>query len=144
MKTLAVRNGDLVLTGSKFGVVEGMARVQQQIGLCLKEPYGNDRFHREWGSVLDEWVGHAITTDIPLEVQAEVVRVVRDTILRQNEQIKARAAAGFTSVIKAEEMIVEISSVNVEQRQDNLLVKITLRTASNQEFTITTQPGSTV
>jgi phage baseplate assembly protein W len=144
MKTFALRNGDLVLAGSKYGMVEGIARVQQQVGLAMREPLGSDRFHREWGSVLDDWIGSVINEDITFEVRSEVIRVVRDFIIRQNEQVKSRASIGRRAIITAEEMITDISSLRVEQDQDALIVKVTLRTASNQEFTILTSPGSTV
>lgn len=142
MRTLAVRNGDLVLSGSKFGMVDGIARVQQQLGLAMREEFGNDRFHRQWGSTLPTWIGDVLTAEVPFEVRAEVTRVVRDFILNQNEQIKQRASLGFSAVVRAEELIVEISDVKVQTRQDTVLVKVTLRTASNQEFSILTTPGS--
>jgi len=142
VRTLAVRNGDLVLSGSKFGMVDGIARVQQQLGLAMREEFGNDRFHRQWGSTLPTWIGDVLTAEVPFEVRAEVTRVVRDFILNQNEQIKQRASLGFSAVVRAEELIVEISDVKVQTRQDTVLVKVTLRTASNQEFSILTTPGS--
>lgn len=144
MKTLAVKNGDLVLTGSKFGMVEGIARVQQQLGLALREAYGADRFHRGWGSTLPNWIGQVMTVDVPFEVRAEVTRIVRDFIIQQTEKVKERAALGFTSVVTAEEMIMDITDIKIETRYDTLLVKVTLRTASGQEFSVLTSPGSVV
>lgn len=142
MKTFALRNGDLVLTGSKFGMVEGMPRVQQQLGLAMREPFGSDRFHRDWGSVLDSWIGTYITGDVTDQVRSEVVRVVRDFIIRQNESVKTWAGQGRRANVTAEEMITDISAIQIEQNQDALLVKVTLRTASNAEFSILTSPGS--
>jgi hypothetical protein len=123
-------------------MVDGIARVQQQLGLAMREEFGNDRFHRQWGSTLPTWIGDVLTAEVPFEVRAEVTRVVRDFILNQNEQIKQRASLGFSAVVRAEELIVEISDVKVQTRQDTVLVKVTLRTASNQEFSILTTPGS--
>lgn len=142
MKTLAVKNGDLVLTGSKFGMVEGIARVQQQLGLAMREAFGSDRFHRQWGSTLPNWIGQVLTSNVPFEIRAEVTRIVRDFIIQQNERIKERAALGYTAVVKAEEMIMEIRDIKIEARYDTLLVKVTLRTASGQEFSVLTTPGS--
>ena len=144
MKTMAIRNGDLVLSGSKFGMVEGMARVQQQLGLAMREQYGNDRFHRQWGSTLPSWIGEVLSSDVPFEVRAEVTRIVRDFILNQNEQIKNRAALGLSAVVRTDEMIMEIRDIKVETNLDSVLVKVTIRTASNQEFSILTTPGSVI
>jgi hypothetical protein len=142
MRTLAVRNGDLVLTGSKFGMVEGIARVQQQLGLAMREAFGSDRFHRSWGSTLPTWIGQVLTPNVPFEIRAEVTRIVRDFIIQQNEKIKERAALGYTAVVSAEEMIMEIRDIKIETRYDTILVKVTLRTASGQEFSVLTTPGS--
>lgn len=142
MKTMAVRNGDLVLAGSKFGMVEGIARVQQQLGLAMREAFGSDRFHRQWGSTLPSWIGQVLSQQVPFEIRSEVNRVVRDFILQQNEKIKERAALGLTAVVTSEEMIMEIRDIKVETRQDSVFVKVTLRTASNQEFSVLTTPGS--
>lgn len=144
MKTLAIKNGDLVLTGSKYGMVDGIARVQQQLGLALRETFGNDRFHRSWGSTLPNWIGQVLDASVPFEIQAEVTRVVRDFIIQQTEKVKERAALGFTAVVTPSEMIMDISGIKVEARYDSVLVKVTLRTASGQEFSVLTTPGSVI
>lgn len=143
MRTLAVRDGDLVIAGSRYGMVEGIARAQQQIGLALREPFASDRFHTQWGSVLPNWIGTVLDRSLPQQIQSEVTRIVKDFILRQNETIKTRAAAGLRANVTPEEMIVEIVSVTVYTNQDAATVKVVLRTASRQEFTILTTPGST-
>ena len=124
-------------------MVEGIARAQQQISLALREEYGADRFHPEWGSTLPTMIGSVIDSATSAEIRAEVTRVVRRFILSQNELIKQRASAGRRSVVKPEEMIAEITSVRAETNQDQVLVKVVIRTASNQEFSILTSPGST-
>ena len=143
MKTFAIRGGDLVLSGSRYGMVEGIARAQQQISLALREEYGSDRFHPEWGCTLPAMIGSVIDSATPAEIRSEVTRVVRLFIVRQNELIKQRAAAGRRSVVKPEELIAEISSIRTETNQDQVLVKVVIRTVSNQEFSILTSPGST-
>lgn len=142
MKTFALRNGDLVLSGSRYAMVDGIARAQQQIALGLREEYGSDRFHPEWGSILPSMIGSVIDSATPSEIRSEVTRVVRMFILRQNEAIKQRASSGRRAVVKPEEMIAEITSVRAETNQDMVLVKVVIRTASNQEFSILTSPGS--
>ena len=142
MKTFALRSGDLVIAGGGYGMVTGMARVQQQIGLCLREPYGSDRFHDRWGSVLPEWIGRTIVgNNIQIEVRAELIRVVKNFIAAQQALITQRAINGLRPVVSPAETLVDIVDIRVLQNQDNLVVKATLRTAGGQEFAIMTSPG---
>ncbi len=143
MKTFALRGGDLVLAGDRFAMVEGMARVQQQIGLCLREPYGSDRFHTGWGSVLPTWIGRVIDANVSAEVKAEILRVVKNFIRSQDDAVRSRAVAGLRPVVTAEEMVTDVSDIRVQQGQDSLIVKVTLRTGSAKTFSIVTSPGRT-
>lgn len=141
MKTFALRDGDLVLAGDRYAMVEGMARVQQQIGLCLREPYGGDRFHDRWGSVLPNWIGRVIESGLDLEVRSEVLRVIKNFIRSQEDAVRFRAVRGLRPVITAEEMVTDVTDIRIEQREDTLLVKVTLKTGSSKTFSIVTSPG---
>lgn len=143
MRTFALRDGDFVIAGSSYGMVNGIARAQQQIGLGLREPFASDRFHTQWGSVLPTWIGTVLDSALPQQIQAEVTRIVRNFIMQQNEVLKTRASQGLRANVAPEEMIVEIVNVIVYTNQDAATVKVVLRTASRQEFTILTTPGST-
>ena len=144
MKTFALRSGDLVLTGNSYGMVAGTARAQQQISLCLREPYGTDRFHRRWGSVLPSWVGRALVDSaIGIEVRAEIIRVVKNYIAAQDSAVTARSVRGLRPVVTPNEIIVDVSDIKVSQKQDSLIVKATLVTSGGQDFSIVTAPGRT-
>jgi len=138
MRTFALKNGDLVLTGNRYTMVEGAARVQQQLGLGLREPYGSDRFHTAWGSMIPNWLGRTIVRGVTQDVRAEVLRVIRNHIIVQNGQLKDRATAALKPTITAEEIISEVTDIRFTQRQDELIVKVTIRTTGQQEFTLLT------
>lgn len=141
MKTFALRDGDLVLSGDRYAMVEGVARVQQQIGLCLREPFGSDRFHDRWGSVLPTWIGRVIEPGVDLEVRSEVIRVIKNFIRAQDDAVRSRSVRGLRPVTTSEEMITDVTDIRVEQREDALLVKVTLRTGASKSFSIVTSPG---
>lgn len=142
MKTFALKSGDLVVSGGGYGMVAGVARVQQQIGLCLREPYGSDRFHDRWGSVLPEWIGQVIDgAHIQMELRAELIRVVKNFIASQQAFVSQRAISGLKPVLPPSEVLVDITDIRIVQNQDTLVVKATLRTAGGQEFAIMTSPG---
>lgn len=144
MKTLALQDGDLALNGNAYAMVEGIDRVKQQIGLCLRELYGTDRFHPRWGSVLPQWIGRAIVdSSLPIELKSELSRVVRNFVNSQNAAIERRAIRGYRPVTNPGEIITNINSIDTEQRQDVIIAKMSLQTAGGQTFTITTAPGRT-
>ena len=142
MKTLALRDGDLALDGNGYAMVDGIDRVKQQIGLCLRELYGTDRFHPRWGSVLPQWIGRAIVdSSLPIELKSELSRVVRNFVSSQNAAIERRAIRGYRPVLSPSEIIVAINGIETEQQQDTIVAKMTLQTSGGQSFTITTAPG---
>lgn len=142
MKTFALKSGDLALAGSGYAMVTGAARIQQQLSLCLREPYGSDRFHPGWGSVLPEWIGRVIDgAGLQTEVRAELIRVVKNFIASQEASIAQRSVNGLRPVLAPGEILVDISSIQVVQSQDSIIVKATLRTAGGQEFGVMTSPG---
>lgn len=143
MKTFALSSGDLVLAGNAYGMVAGTARVQQQIALCLREPFGSDRFHTRWGSVLPEWIGRTIdnSSQLGIEIRAELIRVVKNFIAAQTAQIEDRSMRGLRPVIMPSEVIVDVQDIRVIQDQDSIIVKATLLTQGGQEFSIITAPG---
>lgn len=144
MKTFQLQNGDLVLAGDRFAMVEGIARIQQQLGLGLREPYGSDRFHPGWGSMIPEWIGRAIQGNVQDEVKTEIVRVVRAHIMVQNSLLKKASSVGQKTPITMDEVIAEITEIRFRQDQDNLIVKVGLRTAGFQEFSILTSTAGAV
>ena len=144
MKTFQVKNGDLVLAGDRYAMVEGVARVQQQLGLGLREPFGSDRFHPGWGSMIPEWIGRTIQGNIQDEIRIEIVRVVRAHIMVQNSNLKRAAASSQKTSITMDEVISEIAEIKFRQEQDNLIVKVSLRTAGFKEFSILTSTAGSV
>ena len=70
MKTLALKNGDLVVESGGHKTVSGSTKVAQELYLSLGEPYGSDRFHRDLGSVLDDFFGQPINDMTEAMVEA--------------------------------------------------------------------------
>jgi hypothetical protein len=142
MRTFQLRSGDLVLSGNSYGMVEGTARVQQQLSLGLREPYGGDRFHPGWGSVLPEWIGRVLDRQtLEQDVRTEIIRIVKNFMSSQSAIVRNRAVSGLRPVLSPSEVIADITDIRISQSQDSLIVKATLRMASGQEFAVMTSPG---
>jgi hypothetical protein len=141
MRTYALRNGDLDLIGDRFAMVEGAARVQQQLGLCMREVWGVDRFHPGWGSVMPNWIGGVINAGLELDLRSEVLRIVKNQMSSATDQINRRANSGLAPVVVAGEIITNVSNIVVRQAQDQVFVRVVLVTASNAEFSLIINPG---
>lgn len=141
MKTFALRNRDLVLSGDQFALVSGAARLQQQLGLAMSDPYGSDRFHPDWGSTLHQYVGLAYSPATGEFIKAEVNRVIRYMLSVQNTMMTDRSVLALKPTITAAEIVADISEVRVDQQQDSLSVKVSVRTASQQQVDVLTTTG---
>ena len=142
MRTFALSNGDLVLNGDRFAMIEGTARVQQQVGLCMREPWRVDRFHPGWGSVLPNWVGStAITDQIKSDITNEIRRIVSNFVTSTTEQARRRANAGLPATVSASEILTGVTSIQIRQQEDRLYVRVNLSTMSPVEFSVITSPG---
>lgn len=140
MKTLALRDGDLVLSGDRYAMVEGAARVQQALSLCLHERIGIDRFHPGWGSRLPGWIGTQIRKSSIGDVEMEVSRVVRSHIRSQAAFVRRLTAEGRTPPISADEMVSGIASIQTSQDLDTITARVVLSTMGRTEFAVLTSP----
>jgi len=142
MRTHALRNGDFDLIGDRFAMVEGAARVQQQLGLCMREVWGIDRFHPGWGSVMPNWIGGVIAgPELNMDLRNEVRRVIQNHMTSTNDGINRRANSGFAPVITANEIITDISNIVIRHQQDRIFVRVVLGTASSSQFSLIINPG---
>ena len=137
MKTLALKNGDLVVESGGHKTVSGSTKVAQELYLSLGEPYGNDRFHRDLGSVLDDFFGQPINDMTEAMVEAEVIRVVRSYNETQRLQVLEDHLESRQSRFDASDVVAEISHVDVTVDYDKILVKLALRTATGSQVAIT-------
>ena len=137
MKTLALKNGDLVVESGGNKTVSGSTKVAQELYLSLGEPYGSDRFHRDLGSVLDDFFGQPINDMTEAMVEAEVIRVVRSYIETQRLQVLEDHLESRQSRFDASDVVAEISHIDVTVDYDKILVKLALRTATGSQVAIT-------
>ncbi|MEU9405620.1 hypothetical protein AB0E08_07935 [Streptomyces sp. NPDC048281] len=134
MKQLALVGGDLVLGDGGYRTVTGAARIRQDLALALAEPYGNDSYHPEFGSVLAAHIGEPLTAELELLVRSEVVRVVQQYVDAQQAQIAADALSGSRSRFSHQDVVQSVQSIVTDVQYDTIKVTIA----------ITTQSGATV
>lgn len=136
VETLALSGGDLVIGPGGLQTLSGAAKIRQDIALALGEGYGNDPYHAGWGSVLPQYVGHPVTDDTPMLVQAEVTRILQQYMTGQQQQLATAAANQQRHTISTSEIIQTVNSVDVTVQYDSIRVIISLTTMAGQTLQI--------
>jgi hypothetical protein len=129
--SLAVRDGDLVQTGSQLSLVFGVDKLRQDIQLWLTERYGGDRFHVNTGSILQEFIGGVASESTRVEVQGEVLRV-----LQNYQALQLRKFKNDPQSLSASELLVSIDDIITAVQYDTVNVSVKLRNGSQQSATI--------
>lgn len=136
MQTFVIKDGDLVLGPGGFSMIDGPQKVQQDLGVSMREPFGCDRFHPRWGTVLTDFIGQPVHEGTKALVQSEVNRIIQNYVASQNLVMSQDAAAGRKSRFSSGEIINSIDAVDVQQQFDRFFVRITLTTVAGDRITL--------
>jgi hypothetical protein len=136
MKSFALQNGDLVLGQGGLLTVAGPSKVRQDLSIAMREPLGCDRFHPNWGSVLPNYIGEPITGQIDSLVKAEVYRLVRNYMAVKANEMQSEYLRGNRASFSADEIVINISSVDVVRNMDRLYVRVSLQTSGGSNVTL--------
>lgn len=136
MKTLALVQGDLAIVPGGYLTYTGVDKINQDVSMALKEQYGSDPFHIRWGSVLQNFVGRPITTELRGQVVSEINRVLRNYISVQNSQLAQASNSGTPSVLSANDVVQSVASISAVQNYDSLVVRVVLETLARQTITV--------
>lgn len=123
--SLALENGDLHATGSRLDIVQGSAKLAQDVDLWLREDYGINRFHPQYGSILDNFIGSVVSPNTNTEVQSEVLRVLQNY---QNIQLSRFQAN--PQKFSASELLDDVSGVTTQVAYDKVVVTVNFTTAA--------------
>ena len=117
--SLRVSNGDLVLQGNQLDIVSGMDKLSQDMQLWVAERYGIDRFHPAMGSLLQNFIGSAITAGTQVGVQQEVLRV-----LDNYAKVQLKAFKENPQNFSYSELLISVDAVNVSISYDTVGVSV--------------------
>jgi len=136
LKALEIRNGDLVVGAGGYTTIEGAAKVQQDLGVAVREPYGSDRFHPRWGTLLHEYVGTAVSEVSEMRIQAEVARIVQNYMRTQGEALARDVSTNRRTRFSKDELVERVESISIRQEFDRFRVRVIVRTFSNTDIAI--------
>jgi hypothetical protein len=141
MKCIKVVDGDIAVGGDgKPVMVEGAARIRQELALWLLEPMGTDRVYPKFGSDLWNYIGTPAFDDNLTGIKSEVNRVVTNYIAAQNEQIakdKQRLSDNeFLQVWTDDDIVSTLNSITVSATGTNVNVLVILSTAAATQVSV--------
>lgn len=133
MKTMMLRDGDLVVSRRDYVMTTGAGKVAQDIRGALLEPLGNDRFHTGWGSTLDQFVGTVLNEFSEMDIEAEVNRVINNYAAIQRDRIDTDIISeAATPRFTTDEVLSRIDSIALTSDADTVNIVIRLRTVSGE------------
>lgn len=142
MKQLQLRDGDFVLGQGGLGTVEGAQRLRQDLGCAVREEIGTDRFHPKWGSILNDYIGREQDIDTTTLVKGEIARVIQNYIVVQSDQMTKDADAGRRARFRADDVIAGVSSIQIQQRTDQMSVRAIVVTSSGEPVVVVKTLGA--
>jgi phage baseplate assembly protein W len=140
VKTLALADGDLVLSGRGHATVDGVFKTMQDIGIALREEFGVDRFHPNWGSLLPNMIGRPFDEGVLLDVQTEVTRIVNNYLTVQRDTVLRRPQGAQVS---SAEIIDKVQNIRVVPKDYGRIdVTIQLLTLDRRAFSMSMTIGA--
>lgn len=124
-------SGDLQLSGNSLTIVVGVDKLIQDASVWLKENFRIDRFHPNYGSLLDSYVGRIMDDSAEMEIKSEVLRV-----LGNYQALQSRAFKKDPALFSADELLSEVKDVRVVTSYDRLYVDVELETVSGRSVGI--------
>lgn len=134
--SLKVVNGDISVRAGRIETVSGADKLKQDLTLWLTERYQDDRFHRGYGSVLDNYIGGVITNDTTTRVRSETLRV-----LSNYQQLQIQNFRENPTKFSPQELLQSVNGVDVTVSYDKVVVIIRITTSAGVPVTVSVSPG---
>ena len=136
METLAIVDGDLVMSANSFLYLTGPNKLKQDLYFALHEQYGADPYHPLWGTILLQFVGLPLTPVVQQNVLNEVNRVLMNYIAVQSDLIRSYNVTDTKSTLSTSDVVAAINSVQAQPVGDSLMVTVTLTTVAGQQLVV--------
>jgi hypothetical protein len=138
MRDFLLQNGDLVIGQAGYQEVTGQAKIVQDLTSATVTPYGSNRFHQGYGSVLATKVGQPETGLTQGQVNAEVQRIVNNYIMTQQMILQSYQNRGFASPYNNDDLVAAVPGIDVVVSTDTITVNAQIKTAANQTVSLNT------
>lgn len=139
MKTLAIADGDLVVTPYGHETISGSFKIRQELVCAFLEPLGNDRFHRDWGSLLPEYIGQPLTDELELLALSEANRVVQNYVTVQQREVLNDYSGQHASRFSTSDVVRQVNDIRVSVSLDTITISVVLTTQAGESVTLTSE-----
>ena len=139
MYVLKIADGDIAVRGDgDVTQVSGAERLSQEISCWLLEPLGTDPMYPKFGSDLATHIGQPLTSDEMSAVSGETARVVGNYVAYQQLLIgnTTGTASQIADIWGDDDVVQSVRSIGVSSVTDTCSVRITLRTGSGAQLTV--------
>lgn len=126
----------MVIGPGGFTTIEGTRKTYQDLSILVREPYGGDRFHPQWGGILEDFVGQPISQMTQAHIKGEIQRLLQNYIVMQARQIAADRSLGRRPRYGPGEVIERVEDIRLQQAFDRINIKVTVRTLSGESVDI--------
>jgi hypothetical protein len=126
-----------VLGQHSFSSVTGSAKVSQDIAVATLEPFGCDRFHPGWGSILGTLVGTPSYPTAPQTVYTEVSRLVSNYIATQTATANLYSSQGSPTPYSSADLATGIVSWQTTQATTSVSASFDIGTVAGTPVTVT-------
>lgn len=145
--SLQLRSGDLVVSGAHISQAAGISKLVQDLRCALLEPRGFDDLHPTYGSLIDggideygnyaaSLIGSVDLELVALRVDSEIRRITSEHQLQQTNRASNDRIIYGESTLTNDELLRQVTNIQMTQAQDQLMVIVTLQTAPGQNITI--------
>lgn len=134
--TIALKDGDVELKGNTIAIVTGTQKLEQEMSVWLKERYNSDRFHTNYGSTLDHYIGSVMTDSAVYEIENEVGRVLRNYQALQHRRFQSDPQS-----LDPSEILAQINNIRAVADYDRVEVTIHFTTYGKTSSTVSVNIG---
>lgn len=123
--TISIKDGDVELKGNTISIVTGTNKLKQELSVWLRERFQSDRFHTNYGSTLDFYIGSVVSEQAVFEIESEVGRV-----LRNYQSLQLRKFQSDPQNLDPSEILSEVDNIQAKANYDSVEVVVSFTTYS--------------
>lgn len=139
MQTLAIVDGDLVVSAGSYLMLSGTEKIRQDLQFALTEEYGSDIYHPLWGSIVERYLGQPLSAALEQQVSSEVQRVLNNYIAVQADNVNKAIALDIKGLYDTSDIVRSVESMSVHVNYDRITISVVLQTMSRKTITIQRQ-----
>lgn len=145
--SLQISHGDFKVESAHLGTVTQQAKLVQDFRCAILERMGTDNLHPDFGSLIDGGttpegitsngvIGETDLGMVGLVIETEINRIARYMQRAQLTRAKSDKLTYGKATLTPQEVLLQLNGIEMTRKEDSLMVKVNLTSASNADFDI--------